>query len=100
MYTSGPLTKAGMLERIAEGRPVDPKLMSKFKIKRAGRDADDIFWKLGKLHGLENLAYVSEEDLAATGGNPMKVQMLLDKINDSEKPLPPHTFDKLIEGLH
>ena len=54
-----------MLNRIADGRGVDENFMKKFKIKRMGKDKDDIFWQIGKIHGLENLAYVSDEDLKA-----------------------------------
>lgn len=89
-----------MLNRIAEGRGVDQEFAKKFSIKRAGKDRDEIFWTLGKIHGLENLAHVSMEDLLATEGNPQKVQMLVDRANDSAKPLPPQSFDKLVEQLH
>lgn len=61
MYQSGPLTKAELLNRIADGLPVDPKFASKFRIKRLGKDKDDLFWALGKVHGLENIAYLTEE---------------------------------------
>ena len=47
MYSSGPLTKAELLNRMADGLPVDPEFASKFKIKRRGKDKDDIFWSLG-----------------------------------------------------
>ena len=71
IYSSGPLTKAEMLNRIAEGKPVDENFAKKFQIKRAGKDKNDIFWQLGKIHGLENTAFVSKEDLKACGGDPM-----------------------------
>jgi len=58
VYTSGPLTKASMLDRIAEGRSVDANYSKNFKIKRMGKDKDDLFWSFGKVHGLENLAFV------------------------------------------
>lgn len=44
IYTSGPLTKAEMLNRIAEGKPVDENFSKNFKIKRMGKDKDDMFW--------------------------------------------------------
>ena len=59
LYQSGPLTKAEMLNRIADGQPVDTDFLSKFKIKRAGKDKDDLFWAFGKIHGLENIALLS-----------------------------------------
>ena len=39
-----PLTKAELLNRIADGLPVDPNFAKKFRIKRAGKDKNDIFW--------------------------------------------------------
>jgi hypothetical protein len=74
VYTSGPLTKATMLDRIAEGRSVDAEYSKNFQIKRRGKDKDDLFWSFGKIHGLENLAFVEAEDLAAAGGDPWKIQ--------------------------
>ena len=100
VYNTGPMSKAELLNRIADGKPVDPEFASKFKIKRRGRDKDDIFWRYGKIHGLENLAFATEEELNACNGDPMQVQRLADRINDREKPLPPQTFDKVIEQLH
>ena len=59
-----------MVKRISEKED----LSKIFRIKRQGKDADDIFWSFGKVHGLENIAYCSNEDIAATKGNPMKLQ--------------------------
>ena len=100
VYTSGPLTKATMLDRIAEGRPVDANFSNNFRIKRMGRDKDDLFWTLGKIHGLENLAYVDPEELRAAGGDPWRIQQLVNKVNDQDKPLPAQSFDKLVEEIH
>jgi len=91
------MTKAELLNRIADGKPVDPEFASKFKIKRRGRDTDDIFWRYGKIHGLENIAFATEEELAACNGDPLLLQRLVDSINDRPKPLPPQTFDKAVE---
>jgi hypothetical protein len=65
-----------------------------------GKDKNDVFWQLGKIHGLENLAFVSDAEIEACNGNPQRLQMLVDRVNDSAKPLPPASFDKLIEELH
>jgi hypothetical protein len=46
---------------MADGLPVDPLFASKFKIKRKGKDKDDIFWSLGKVHGIENIAFLTDE---------------------------------------
>ena len=100
VYQSGPLTKAELLNRMADGLPVDPKFASKFQIKRRGKDKDDVFWSLGKVHGLENIAYLTEDQILATGGNPFELQRLVDRINDSEKPLPPSSHDSVVSSLH
>jgi len=65
LYTSGPLTKAEMLNRIADGRPMEEsaRLLSKFKIKRNGKDKDETFWNLGKIHGIEYLAYATDAEI-------------------------------------
>jgi hypothetical protein len=44
-----------------------------FRIKRAGKDRDPMFWSFGKIHGLENIAFANEEELKATNGNPVKI---------------------------
>jgi len=88
-----------MLNRIAEGRSVDPDFMRRYKIKRMGKDKDDIFWQLGKIHGLENLALVPDEDLESAAGNPMILQQLCDKANDEAKVHNPVSFDKAVENI-
>ena len=88
VYTSGPLTKATMLNRIAEGRSVDPNYAKNFRIKRMGKDKDELYWSLGKIHGLENIAFADPKELAAASGDPWELQMLVNKINDRQKPLP------------
>lgn len=89
-----------MLTRINEGRSVDPDFAKQFQVKRAGKDKDDMFWSFGKIHGLENIAFLDEKELLACNGNPFLIQRLVDKVNDSEKPLPPQTFDEMIQTLH
>lgn len=67
LYTSGPLTKADMLQRISDGRSVDERFAKNFEIKRRGRDTNDIFWQYGKIHGLENIAYLDKEQIVKAG---------------------------------
>ena len=59
-----------MLERLADGRGVDEKFANRFQIKRRGKDKDDIFWTIGKVHGIENIAYCDYDEVMATGGDP------------------------------
>lgn len=41
---------------------------------------------LGKIHGGENLAFATEEELHACESDPFRLQALADSINDREKP--------------
>jgi len=85
-----------MLNRLAEGRNVDAKYQKKWKVRREGKDADDLFWMYGKIHGLENVAFVSDEDIQEANGDPAALQRLCDRANDSAKPLPPGSFDSTV----
>ena len=44
-----------------------------FRVKRYGKDRDDIFWSFGKIHGLENIAFADIDEIKATEGNPVKI---------------------------
>ena len=44
-----------------------------YRVKRLGKDEDDIFWTIGKIHGLENIAFVDPAKLHAAKGNPVKI---------------------------
>jgi hypothetical protein len=52
-----------------------------FQIKRMGKDLDEIFYRFGKIHGLENIAFISDEDLETTNGNPVALQHLINQVN-------------------
>ena len=54
-----------------------------YKVKRAGKDLDDFFWTFGKVHGLENIAFADPAELAATQGNPVALQALVNKVEGS-----------------
>lgn len=56
-------------------------LSSIFQVKRAGADADDMFWSYGKIHGLENIAFCDLDEVKATNGNPILLQQLINKVN-------------------
>lgn len=91
------MTKAELLNRLADGKGVDSSFQKKFKVKRAGKDKDDIFWAFGKIHGLENIALVSREELEACKGDPVKIQRLVDAANDNEKPAAPKSYEELVD---
>jgi len=56
-----------------------------FQIRRSGKDLDPIFWHFGKVHGLENIAFASNEELLETGGNPVKLQKLVNKFEGRQR---------------
>lgn len=74
VYTNGPVTKAEMLNRIRDGRSIDERFAKNFRIKRGGKDKNDIFWGLGKIHGLENIALLDEETLKSANNDPWRLQ--------------------------
>jgi len=63
------------------GKNVDFSKM--FRVKRLGKDLDDLFWSYGKIHGLENVAFVDSEKLKTTNGNPVKLQRLVNDVEGS-----------------
>ena len=89
-----------MLNRFAEGKPVDPNFSKNFKIKRMGKDKDDIFWSLGKIHGLENIALCDIDQLKATKCDPMKIQALINQAHDAPIPKAPASFEKAVEEAY
>ena len=52
------------------------------RIKRGGKDLNDIFWMFGKIHGLENIAFFTEEDFKSIA-DPVEFQR---RINSVQKP--------------
>jgi hypothetical protein len=99
-YTQGPPTKAELLERIADGKPVDQEpLLQRYQIRRTGKDKDDLFWKLGKVHGIEYIAFCSEEELKSTGGDPIKLQQLINRVIDEDRASKHGSFDSLLSKL-
>ena len=73
IYQSGPLTKAEMLNRFADGKGADPEYAKLFKIKRRRKNKNDFFWTLCKVHGIENIALLNEAHLMATNGDTMQI---------------------------
>ena len=55
---------------------------------------------LGKIHGLENIAFLTEEELLSTEGDPFKIQHAVDLVNDAQKPLPPVDHDTVVDSLN
>jgi hypothetical protein len=76
-------------------------MWEKFQIKRRGKDKDDIFWTLGKVHGLEYLAYCTEEEIMETGGDPIRLQKLVNRVMDENRSSENNTgsFDAVLVQL-
>lgn len=49
------------------------------KVRRLGKDEDDLYWMIGKIHGLENIAFCDEEDIRRVVGNPVALQQLINR---------------------
>jgi hypothetical protein len=68
-----------------------------FRVKIQGKDHDELFWSFGKIHGLENIAFVDPEELKQTNGNPVAIQELVNKV---DKPtLQIDSWEHLIDEL-
>lgn len=71
----------------------NPYLSNK-RVKRVDKDADDIFWWFGKIHGLENIAFLSEDDIKRSKGNPIILQDMISNARPSKPPA--SSFDGLV----
>ena len=68
-----------------------------WRVKRLGPDESDHYWFFGKIHGLENIAYLTPEQIKACNGNPVKLQLA---INEVEKPRgQPQTYEQRVANF-
>ncbi len=74
VYSTEALTKNEMMDNLALHALKEFDLGRMFRVKRAGKDRDPMFWSFGKIHGLENLAFADPAEVEATNGNPVKIQ--------------------------
>jgi hypothetical protein len=63
VYGTQPLTKDEMVDNMALNALKEFDLSKMFKIKRAGKDKDPMFWSFGKVHGLENIAFADPNEV-------------------------------------
>ena len=66
------------------------------RIKRADRDADDIYWTFGRIHGLENIANIPDNVLLSPDMTPEKLQELCSEAKPQGVQF--HTFDDLVSS--
>ena len=85
IHSKDPLTKPELVEHLVKSMDLE-KYAEKFRIKRSGKDLNDTYWAFGKVHGLENIAFVDPERLAAAKGNPVAIQELINEINPEDVP--------------
>jgi len=97
VYSTQPLTKNEMMDNLALHALKEFDLGKLFRIKRGGKDRDPVFWSFGKVHGLENLAFADEEEVKATNGNPVSLQMIADKAEGN--PLQIHSYEHLVQEI-
>lgn len=64
------------------------------QIKRLDKDLDDLYWHFGRIHGLENIAFVDDKKLEEFGSNPIALQMLINEAKPTQ--LPATSFDGLV----
>ena len=86
MYDKDPLSKPELVEHMFKRISQQTDLSKVFQIKRQGKDRSDVFWLLGKVHGLENIAFCDSADLATVNGNPAKLQVLVNQIEQQKIP--------------
>ncbi len=73
VYGTKATTRNEMMDNIASQLLQKEDIASLFKVKRGGKDRDDLFWSFGKIHGLENIAFADPAEILATGGNPVMI---------------------------
>jgi hypothetical protein len=66
VYSTDPLTKGEMVDQLALAAMKEFDFSKMFRVKRVGKDREPMFWCFGKIHGLENLAFASEDEVYAT----------------------------------
>jgi hypothetical protein len=82
----GEITRDGMLDAMLARLAEKSDFLEKYRIKRRGRDEDELKWLFSKIHSLENIAFVSDEALSQVHSNPVRLQR---EIYDAEIPTSP-----------
>jgi hypothetical protein len=76
------MTKKELKEHIATNNQLkDQEIHNKTKtIRRMGKDENDIFYALGKVHGIENIVYLSDDEVKEVK-TPVHLQQAINDIN-------------------
>lgn len=92
------ISKSGIADAVLAKLVEKANLLDKYQIKRTGKDEDDIFWTYGKIHSLENIAYVPDEVLEKVEGNPVRLQRA---IYDAQIPVAPAaSYEELTQKMN
>ena len=86
IHARDPLTKPEIVNHLMKKIEKEDKISEKFRIKRQGKDKNDIYYSFGKIHGLENIAFVPEDKLRETKGNPVLIQDLINQVKPEDVP--------------
>lgn len=78
-YSTEALTTPEIMEKIAT-KPGESAPKSNRRVRRLGPDADPHYWMFGKIHGLENICFLSDEQLRACAGNPVLLQEAINNV--------------------
>jgi hypothetical protein len=70
-YSTEALTEPEVLSSLSKVAEAHASVDKTMRVKRLGPDLDDNYWMFGKIHGLENIAYLTDEEVAACNGNPV-----------------------------
>lgn len=63
-YSEDPLSEPELVEHLANHALHKIDVGKLNQVKRLGKDLDDTFYMFGKIHGLENIKYLSDEQLS------------------------------------
>jgi hypothetical protein len=94
VYGTQPFTKNEMIDKIALHALKEFDLGKIYRIKKAGKDRDPMFWSFGKIHGLENIAFADPQEVKETKGNPVKIQQIVDRFEGA--PFLIDSYDHLV----
>lgn len=75
-----PIQREGMEEIFAERALHDPEIakrLPQLQVRRVGKMRDPLFNTVGNIHGLENIALMSEEEFLRFNGDPIGLQQAI-----------------------
>lgn len=74
------LSKNSIIDALLAKANEESEFVNSKRIKRTGNDANDIKYFFGKIHGLENIAYLTQEQFDSVSNNPVALQWLVNSV--------------------